>query len=175
MARVDQQVDPLQVRPPAQIGAAEVLELVGGLARDLGETVAGQVDQPQLLVQHEEVHLARASGLGGGARQVLAPDQGVDQRRLAHVGASGEGHLGQVGRGQAVDLGGAHHELDRMGEQDARGLDLVVGKRVLVFRRHVAGALPVTLAMMESIGFSTFSRCMIRYCCRIDSTLDQHQ
>ena len=38
------------------------------------------LDEAQAVLEHEEVHLARAAGLVGGAGQVFLAHQGVDQR-----------------------------------------------------------------------------------------------
>ncbi len=119
MTGVDQQVGAHQVRPAAQIVAAEVLELLDRHLRRLGPAVAGQVDEVQAVIDAEEIDLARAAGLVGGARQVVLADNGVDQRRLADIGAAGEGHFGQVGCRQLIDRYGAHDEDRRAGEEDA--------------------------------------------------------
>ncbi len=134
MAGVDQQIGPHQVRAAAQIGAAQVLELARGGLGGLGEAIAGQVGQSQPAIHIEQVHLAGAPGLVGRPRQVLAPDQGVDQRGLADVGAAGEGHLRHAGVGQLVDLGRPHHEVGRPREQHAGELQGLGGEGVLGHR-----------------------------------------
>ena len=164
MAGVDQQIDPLQRHPAAQIVAAQVLELTHRRLRRLGPAVAGQVNQPQLAIQVEEIDLARPPRLVRGPGQLVHADQAVDQAGLADVRAPGEGDLGQVRLGQLLDLGRAHDEGRRAREQNACGLDLFVG--IL----GQAGFF-VSLAIRSSIGFSAPKRCMMKYCWAIESTL----
>ncbi len=104
VARVDQQADPAQLRPAAQVAARQCAPL-----RDLGlggarVAIAWQVDQNQPFAQVEEIELPGAPGRVRDSGQGLAPGQGVDQARLADVGAAGEGDLGQGGFGQALRL-----------------------------------------------------------------------
>ena len=177
VAGVDQEIDALQVRPAPQIVAAKVLEPLHRLLARAGEAVAGQVDQAQPLVQHEQVDLAGAAGLVGGAGQAVAADQGVDQARLADVGAAGEGDLRQVGRGQLLDLGRAHQEAAvsrRRAPAPPRSASGVKRRRrrVAAHRSRRLAGTPGgacgSRAMKLSIGFSVLKRCMITYCCMID-------
>ena len=81
------------------------------LLADLGIAVAGQVGKVELAVDAEVVHLR---GLAGGSAhpcEVLPVQQPVDDGGLAHVGASGKGHLGSTVPDKGVLGGGGQHEL----------------------------------------------------------------
>ena len=62
-----------------------------------GITVAGQIHQ--IIIQRGDpvkIEAARLARRGAYFGQFFASGQGVDQRRLAHIGTSGQGYLGQV-------------------------------------------------------------------------------
>ena len=120
--RVEQQADPPERRPAAQVGLGEAcpgLDLLFGRG---GVAVARQVDENEPAVQIEEIELPRAPRRVGGARQRAAAGQRVDEARLADVGAAGEGDLGQGGRGQAIGCSDARDEAAGPREQPAPGL-----------------------------------------------------
>jgi hypothetical protein len=165
MAGVYQQVDPLQAWASAQVRPAEILELLRRTAGDLGEAVAGQVDEPQPLVEQEEVDLPRPSGGGGGAGEAVAADQTVDQRGLSYVRPPGEGDLWHVVRRQAVHRNRAHEENAVAREENTRAFEVFVAEHLSRWGelRHVAFA-EENRAMKLSIGFSTLNRRIMTYC-----------
>ena len=120
--RVEQQADPLQRRPAAQVGLREACPGLDLLPGGGGIAVARQVDEGEPAVQVEEVELARAPRRVRGTGQRAAARERVDEARLADVGAAGEGDLGQAGRGQPVGAGCARDEQAGPREQPAAGL-----------------------------------------------------
>jgi hypothetical protein len=88
---IDENEHAQENRAAAQISSQEL-----GPARDLlladgGIAPARHVDEPQLPVQLEEIEFLRPPRRARHARQRLAPGQCIDQRRLAHIGAAGNG------------------------------------------------------------------------------------
>ena len=126
MARIDQAKGPAQGRASCQIVFQQRLPFGDHRDRRLGKAVAGQVHQIAALAQGEIVDLLGPARRVGGPGDALAAGQGVDQAGLAHVAAARETDLGPVGRGQAVHRDHAFQEIDRTGEQQARGLGRVL-------------------------------------------------
>ena len=124
VARIDQDADPLQGRPAAQVGRRQILPGRLGRARDLGEAVARQVDETERIGEVEEVDLPGAAGRGRDPRQRSPAGERVDQARLADIGAAGEGDLRQRDRRQRLERGRARDEVAGTGEQLARRLEL---------------------------------------------------
>ena len=109
----------------------------------------------------EQVDQLGAPRRVGHAGQLPLVGERVDQRRLADVGAPGEGHFRQVGIGQPLHLHRAHHEFGAAREQDAGLLIGLVGEEGFGRGAHPAAfglALPVSLPMMLSIGLSTLKQ-----------------
>ena len=131
VAAVDQHQRPLEHRAAAQIVVDQVAPLAGDVLRRLGEAVAGHVDQPQphRLADLEEVELLGAARRVRGAGEGAASGQPVEQRRLADVGAAGEGDLRHGRVGQELELGRRLEERDRPGKElpGQLGLRLIVG------------------------------------------------
>ena len=75
-----------------------------------GVTVAGQVHEVPAFVDDEVVEELRFAGGGGDLREGLPAGEQVNEARLAHVGPSDEGVLGQWGGGAVVGTGKAAHE-----------------------------------------------------------------
>ena len=120
---VDQHEGAHQRRAAAQIVADQADPGGGFRLADRGVAVARHVDQGQPVAEREEDQLLGSPGRVRRARQRRAAGQRVDQRRLADVGAAGEGDLRRADRRQAVGLGGGEEEIAGPGEQLAPGLD----------------------------------------------------
>ena len=104
-----------------------------------------------------------------------ASGERIDQRRLADIGAAGEGDLDPVGRRQVGDPDAAFDESERPGEQQPPGLDLVRGK---LGQRYSAGLLVAgfgfrlkLVAMLPKRFTSAPCRFMMNHCWAIDSEL----
>ena len=166
---------------------------------NLGEAVAGQIDQVETAGQIEEIDLSRMAGPRGHAGERAAAGQRVDQTRLADIGTAGEGYFRQRDRRQRLDRAGTRDEVAGAGKELARRLNLL-GRAP--FRRPPlwsigchqpflpepllpfldAPPLPATgtgaglaggLALPPPIGVPW--RRMIVYCCAIESVLLQAQ
>src|SRR5690606_12016633 len=83
----------------------------------LGEAVARQVDEIARIPGGEEVDFLRAAGGVGGAGEVLAAGERVDERGFPDVGAPREADLDPVGGGETVHPDDALHEIDGSGEE----------------------------------------------------------
>ena len=114
----------------------------------------------------EEIQLLGPPRLAGSPRQRPPPGQRIDQRRLAHVGAPGEGDLRQPGRRQLVQPLGREEELAFGGEQQAAGLEL--GRRPFGLRKLLRHPLAMP-------GLASVVCRMISHCCTIVSRLFQLQ
>ena len=80
---------------------------------DGGVAVSRHVDEIEPAAEVEEVQLLRAPGRVRRARQRRAAGQRVDQRRLADVGAAGEGDFRRADRRQAVGLARRRRRIRR--------------------------------------------------------------
>jgi hypothetical protein len=123
VAGVDQHEGAAERRAAGEIGAKERLPLLDHGLRGLGEAVAGEIDQVVGGAEGEEVDLLGAAGGVRGAGEGLAADEGVDQARLADVGAAGEADLDPVGGRKAVNGDDALEELAGAGEEEAAALE----------------------------------------------------
>jgi len=76
-----------------QVAGQHLAPVLAQLGRHLGVAVAGEIDQPVVLVDGEEVDELGATGRLAGLAQVLLSAQAVDGGGLAGVGTAGEGDL----------------------------------------------------------------------------------
>ena len=118
---VEQQADPPERRPAAQVGLREASPGLDLLSGGGGVAVAGQVDEREPAIEVEKVELPRAPRCVRDARQRSLAGKRVDEARLADVGTASEGDLGQGGRGQTIGPGDACDEAAGPREQPAAG------------------------------------------------------
>ena len=90
--------------------------------RRFGIAVSWQIDEHQPPVEIEEVDLPGSTGGVGGSRERPASGQRVEEARLADVGPSGEGDLGQRMARQRAGLGRADNKPSVAGEKAASDL-----------------------------------------------------
>lgn len=92
-----------------------------------GETIARQVDEVHV-VSLKEVDVARLARCARNLDEVFAAKKLVHDRRLAHVGAADEAHLGASGLGNLRNLAIAGNELGKLVVNGiGHGHSLVVG------------------------------------------------
>jgi len=118
---IDQEEHAAQTRPAAQ-------EPVGqpgpGLDHGLGRrgiAIARQIDEAEPATEIEEIDLLGAARCVRDAREIVAPDERVQQARLADIGATGKGDLGQAWRRQTVETERARDERAVLREENAPG------------------------------------------------------
>ncbi len=96
VAQVNHLHDPDQRAAGGEVGAHHRPPGAPHLDRHLGEAVAGEIDEVVAVVDPVEVEALGAPRGVGGAGEAAAIEEGVDQRALADVGATGEGDLGEA-------------------------------------------------------------------------------
>ena len=93
MAGVDEDESAAEVFSFEEVFGDELVELVAQFLRDLGVTVAGEIDEAPGVVDFEEVDLAGATGSFGNPGEAGLVGEHVDQRGFSDIGATNEGEL----------------------------------------------------------------------------------
>src|SRR5262245_19494127 len=123
--RVDQQEGAQEPRSAAQIIAYKPGPGFDARLRRFGEAVAGEVDEKQRCAGRlVEIQVLRAAG-GVGCPRQRAPDEPVDEARLADVGAAHNTDLGALGRWKARQVRHALEELPGTAKQRLPGRQLL--------------------------------------------------
>ena len=157
-------VDAAEVRPAAEDSRRRAASTSATCAlRRARIAVAGHVDDGDAGIGAEEVQLLRPARRVRGAGERLLPDERVDQRRLADIGAAGERDLDTGGRRQRPSTVGARRRGSATAARRSRRPASSVLARVRAMRRR---SCPLIERPAARVGFARFaassaSRCSV--------------
>lgn len=107
VSAIDEHEDVCQIIAVFEVVSHEIIEPVSFRFGSLGVAIAWQIYEAPALIDDKKIDEPRVAGLLRNPGECLFVTQHIEQRRLAHIGASDKSKLRQLGLGTVAVVSGA--------------------------------------------------------------------